>query len=190
MKTLLPKLFNSRLVQAGGLLAIIAAFAASMAWSRPPEAIVKLGGMWVGRYGDITWTGTYTPDPSGLNATVTLQWMTMSAEFQALSAALGADASSIASGSVSVVSTDTATSKLIWYFLKEGTPSTIEPVAGQIKAIAVMVGEWHFTSPTTAVGKHNLKIYLPDAQGSMVPADDTVPFLEFDFDNVPHVKAL
>ena len=91
---------------------------------------------------------------------------------------------------MSVTSPDTATSKLIWYFLKEGTASTTQPGAGQIKAIAVMTGDWHFTSPTTAVGKHNLKIYLPDAQGSMVPADDAVPFLEFNFDNVPHTKAL
>lgn len=190
MKTLLPKLFNSRLVLAGGLLAIIAAFAASIAWSRPAEARVKLGGTWVGRYGDITWTGTYSPDPSGQNATVVLQWMTLSAEFEALWAALGADGLSVASGSMTVTSTDTATGKMIWYGLKAGTPSTTQPVAGQIKAIAIMTGDWHFTSPTTAVGKHNLKVYLPDAQGSMVPADDAVPFLEFNFDNVPHVRAL
>ena len=185
MKTLLPKLLNGRLAHAGALLAVIAAVSASIAWSSQPKGRVKLGGTWVGRYGDITWTGTYSPDSSGQNAMVSLQWITMGADFEALFASLGAEDASIASGFISMVGRDTATGKLIWYLRTQGT--TTPPVAGQIKAIMVMANEWHYTSPTTAVGNHNLKIYLPDAQGSMVP-DEANLYLELNFDNVPHVK--
>ena len=73
---------------------------------------------------------------------------------------------------------------MIWYVLAEGTPSTTAPVAGQIKAIAVMTSDWHFTSPDTAQGAHNLKTYLPDAQGSMLPAKGAVPFLDVSYEGV------
>jgi hypothetical protein len=63
-------------------------------------------------------------------------------------------------------------------------------VAGKVKAIVVMTGTWQFTSAETAVGSHNLKMYFPDTQGSLVPADDAVPFLNLDFAGVPHVKVL
>ena len=187
MKTSVRNILKSRVTQASLLLALIATVAA-FGWPNKDEGRVKLGGTWVGRYGDITWTGTYSPDASGQNATYALQWMTMNAQFEALLASVGAQTMSIACGSMSMISRDTAAGKMIWYVLAEGTPSTTAPVAGEIKAIAVMTSEWHFTSPNTAEGTHNLKMYSPDAQGSMVPADDAVPFLDVTYQKVPHLK--
>ncbi len=188
MNAIVGRFLRYRITQGGLLLVVVAAAAATIAWSRDPAGRVKLGGTWVGRYGDITWTSTYSPDSSGQSATVTLQWMTMSAEFETLIASIGGQTMSLVSGSHRMVSPDTAKGWLLWYTLAEGIPSTTTPVAGQVKAINILEGEWHLTSPTTALGKHNLKMYLPDAQGSLVPADDAVPFLALDFENVPHQK--
>jgi len=187
VKTVLPKLLMCRLAQAGGLLAIIAALAASIAWSDNPDGRVKLGGAWVGKNGDITWTSTWSPDSSGRNATITLQWITSSADFEALFGLLGADHSSIVCGSVSMVSPHTAKGNIVWYIYAEGTPSATQPATGQIKAVAVMTDESHFTSPTTAVGKHVLKLYSPDPQNPMVP-NEAYRFFEQTFDNVSHTK--
>jgi hypothetical protein len=185
MKTSLPKLLKCKRVQAGGLLAVTAVIAASLAWST--EGRMKLGGSWVGKYGDISWTSTYSPDPSGQNATCTLQWMTVSAEFEALFALIGADHMSMVSGSLSMVNPDTAKGKLLWYILAEGKPSTTQPVAGQIKAVAVMSSEWRFTSSTTATGKHQLKIYFPDPQNPMAPKEAYL-FFDQTYENVPHLR--
>ncbi len=187
MKTSVARLFKSKLVQAGGLLAVIAAIAASSAWSEHPEGPVKLGGTWVGKLGDITWIGTQSPDSSGQNAMVTLQWITMSAEFQELFGVLGADHSSIASGFYKMVSPDIAKGKIIWYLYAEGMPSKTAPVPGQIKAVGVMANEFHFTSPTAALGNHELKLYFADPQNPMVP-NEAYLFLDQTYDNTPHVK--
>ncbi len=75
MKTLLPKLLKCRLVQAGGLLAIIVAVAASSAWSSAPEARIKLGGAWIAQVDNgIRALVTYAPsDPSGQSAVFRVQ---------------------------------------------------------------------------------------------------------------------
>ncbi len=187
MKTSLPKFLKSRVAHAGGLLAFIAVIAVSAAWSDQPEGRAQLDGTWVGKLGDITWTSAYTPDSSGHNATMTLQWVTLSADFENLFGLLGADHSSIAFGSASMVRPDTARGKSLWYNYADGTPSATAPVAGQIKAVAVMANELVFTSPTTAVGKHNLKIYYPDPQNPMVP-NETYLFFEKNYESVPHVR--
>jgi hypothetical protein len=187
MNTQASNFLKSRIVQGGLLLVFIAAIAASIAASSQPEARVKLGGTWVGRLGDITWTGSYAPDSSGQSAVITLQWMTMSADFQVLLASVGAQTMSLSSGSLSMTSNDTASGKMIWYALAPGTVSLTQPVAGQVKAIAVMTSEWHFTSPSTAEGTHNLKMYLPNAQGSLLPEDGQM-FFDQTFGKVPHQK--
>jgi hypothetical protein len=188
MNTSLRHFFQSRITQSALLLTLLAAVTASIAWSNTPEARFKLGGTWVGRNGDITWTGTYVPDSDGKNAVVTLQWMTLGADFEALLGSVGAAEMSLASGYVSLTGKDTASGKLIWYLVAPGTASATQPARGQVKAIAVMLSDWRFTTPTTAEGKHNLKMYLPDAQGSMLPAPDAVPFLDLTFEGVPHQK--
>jgi hypothetical protein len=188
MKTQISKFLKSKITQGGLLLTLVAAVTASIAWSDQPDCRVKLGGTWVGRYGDITWTGTYSPDASGQNAVITLQWMTLSTDFEGLFGSIGAQSMSIASGHISMTGKDTASGKMIWYVLAEGTPSTTAPVAGQIKAIAVMTSKWHFTSPDTAQGSHTLKMYWPDAQGSMLPAQHAVPFLDVSYEGVSHLQ--
>jgi hypothetical protein len=187
MNTSLTKLLRSRLVQTGGLLAVVAAVAVSIAWSDRDQGRGKLAGTWVGKNGDITWTSTYSPDCSGQNATITLQWITVSADFEMLDAQLGADAGSFASGYMSMIDRHTATGKMIWYEYASGTPSMTLPVVGQIKAIAVMENELHFTSPTTALGTHVLRLYQPDPQNPMVP-NEAYRFFEQTYNNVPHVK--
>ncbi len=188
MKTQISNFLKSKIIRGVLLLGLVAAVTASIAWSDRPECRVKLGGTWVGRYGDITWTGTYSPDASGQNAVITLQWMTVNTDFEGLFATVGAQSMSIASGFLNMTSRNTAAGKMIWYVLAEGTPSTTAPVAGQIKAIAVMTSDWHFTSPDTAQGAHNLKMYLPDAQGSMLPAKGAVPFLDVSYEGVSHLQ--
>ena len=188
MKTQISKFLKSKITQGGLLLTLVAAVTASIAWSDQPDCRVKLGGTWVGRYGDITWTGTYSPDASGQNAVITLQWMTLSTDFEGLFGLIGAQSMSIASGYISMTGKHTASGKMIWYVLAEGTPSTTAPVAGQIKAIAVMTSDWHFTSPDTAQGAHNLKMYAPNANGSMLPAEHAVPFQDQSFEGVSHLQ--
>jgi hypothetical protein len=182
MNTALSNFLNSRIIQASLLLALIATIAASVAWSSGDEGRIKLGGTWVGRSGDITWTASYAPDPSGQNAVTTLQWMTV-----ALMGSIGAETMSLVSGYQSMTGKNTATGKLIWYFLAPGVASPTHPVAGQVKAIAVMTSDWQFTSPTTGEGTHNIKLYLPSAQGSLLPEDGHL-FMDVTFENVPHQK--
>ena len=75
MKTLLPKLLKCRLVQAGGLLAIVVAVAASSAWSSAPEARIKLQGAWICQLDNgIRGLVTYAPlDPSGQSAALRVE---------------------------------------------------------------------------------------------------------------------
>jgi len=181
------RLLKSKMVRAGLLLALAAAAVVLTAWSVPQQARSKLGGTWVGRLGDITWTGTYAPDPSGHNAVITLQWMTLNADFQALNASIGAQNPSLVSGCMSMTSPNTANGKLIWYLVDPGTASATQPVAGKVKGIAVMTLDWRFTSKTTAEGTHNLKMYLPNAEGSLLPEDGTL-IGNVNFDKVPHQK--
>jgi hypothetical protein len=187
MKTSITKFLKTRMIQGSLLLALIAAVAASVAWSGKDEGRIKLGGTWVGRSGDITWTASYAPDSSGQNAVTTLQWMTVGADFEGLMGSIGAETMSLVSGGMSMTSKDTAAGKLIWYFLAPGIASTTHPVAGQVKAIAVMTSDWHFASSTTAAGTHNIKLYLPGAQGSLLP-EDGVLFMEATYQDVPHQK--
>lgn len=188
MKAQVGKFLKSKITQGGLLLILVAAVTASIAWSSRPEARVKLGGTWVGRYGDITWIGSYAPDPDGQNAVVTLQWMTLGADFEYILGSIGAQEMSMVSGYLSMTGKHTASGKLLWYVLAPGTASTTQPVKGQVMAIAVMTSDWHFTSPSTAQGAHNLKMYAPDAKGSMLPAEDAVPFLDLSFEGVSHLQ--
>ncbi len=75
MKTLLTKLLKCRLVQAGGLLAIIVAVAASSAWSSSQDARIKLQGAWICQIDNgIRGLVTYAPlDPSGQSAALRIE---------------------------------------------------------------------------------------------------------------------
>ena len=152
---------------------------------------VKLSGTWVGKLGDITWTSTWTPEPSGEKATSTMQWMTLSTDFEGMLALLQADHMSMVSGSVRMVSPDRAIGKTLWYVVADGKlpTSTMPPVAGQIKAVAVMTDNFQFTSSSTASATHELKIYAADPQNPMVP-NEAYLFFDQAYHNVPHVKVL
>ncbi len=188
MKAIVGSFLKSKITRAGVLLGLVAVVAASLAWSDPPEPGIKLGGTWVGRYGDITWTGAYSPDPSGQHTVFTLQWMTMNAQYEYLLDSLGASTLSLSSGRQYMTGPETAISEQIFYALAPGIASTTQPVAGKVKAIFVMVSEWNFTSPGTAAGTSILRAYLPDASGSLVPAEGAVPFLSVTNLGVTHVK--
>jgi hypothetical protein len=71
MKTLVSKLLKYSLARAGGLLVIIAAVAASLAWSGPSHARIKLEGAWIATVDSgVRGLVTYSPtDPSGQSAT-------------------------------------------------------------------------------------------------------------------------
>ena len=189
MKTLLPKLFTCRLAQAGGLLAVIAAVAASIAWSTPSEARAKLGGTWVGQLGGIQWISTHAPlDPEAKTAVSRLQWVTINAEYQGLLAMLGAQTVSEASGTLELISGDTANYRYVFYAVANG--GTTPPQAGQIKAIFVMAGTWRYTGPDSVVSQETLVAYLPDGnpEHNVLPAPDATPFLSVNFPPHPQYR--
>jgi hypothetical protein len=189
MRSFINGLLEGRIIRWGGLLAATLIVAASIAWSDHDQGRVKLGGTWAGKLGDITWTSTWTPDSTGQNATITLQWMTLSVDFEAMLGLLGADHMSMVSGSISMVNPDRAKGKIIWYIVAEGTASTTQPVAGQIKAVAVMTDDFHFTSSSTALGTHELKIYSADPKNPLVPNKAYI-FFDQTYEDVPHTRVL
>jgi hypothetical protein len=162
---LLPKLLKSRIVQAGGLLAIIAAFAASMAWSRPPEAIVKLEGAWVAQTDNgLRSLVTYSPsDPSGLRATFRNQ-MVWPPEILA-SFRLDAVTDEIAEEFVTGINTSKYTG--IWYGL----------AGGRIVLICVDNSVITRDSPTHGTIQHTVTAYLAtaDADNDGYPDPGSTP---------------
>ena len=191
MRTFLQKPLKTKFFRGVLSLTALAAIAACIAMGGGPDGRIKLGGTWVGRLGDITWTGTYAPDPSGQNAVITLQWMTLNSDFQRLNAMLGAKTPSQVSGCIGMTGPNTARGKLIWYLVDPGTASVSAPVAGTVKGIAVMTLDWVFTSKATALGAHELKVYVPNQNGSLLPEDGTlVPGFPVTFTDTPHQKIL
>ena len=188
MKRFATGLLKGRITRRSLLAAALPAAGLSVALADDQSGgRVKLAGTWVGKLGDITWTSTFIPDSSGQSATVLLQWITVSADFEALFAQLGADSISLVCGYSNMVSKDTATGQFIWYGYANGIPSLTHPVTGQIKTIDIMSNELRFTSPTAALGKHELKIYAPDPQAPMVPNEANC-FFDQTYENVSHVR--
>ena len=70
MKVLIGSFFKSRITQGGLLLAVVAAAAATIAWSSSPGVAIKLDGAWISQSeGGIRSMVTYAPsDPSGQRA--------------------------------------------------------------------------------------------------------------------------
>ncbi len=175
----------------GGLLAVMAALAVSMAWSRPPNACVRLGGCWVGQLGGIQWISTHAPlDPEARTAVSRLQWVTVNAEYQGLLGILGAQSLSEASGTLQLISNDTAKYRYVFYAYANGTPSPTAPQPGQIKAIFVMAGTWHYTGPDSVESQETLTAYLPDGdpEHNLLPASDATPFLTRSFGPHPQYR--
>lgn len=184
MKALVSSFLRSRITQAALLVAVVAAAAASLAWSGRPEARVKLGGAWAGQLGGIQWISIHAPlGEDGMGAVQRAQWITLNADMERLLGALGAQRVSEASGVSELISKDTAKYTLVFYAFADGTASPTAPVAGQIKAIFVMTGLWHYTGPETAESQETIAVYLPDGnpEHNVLPAPDATPYMTSTF---------
>ena len=145
---ILPLLLSKRgPVRTGGLLGIVLAVAASIAWSRAPEARIKLGGAWVpqvdnGTRGLVTYGAT---DPSGLSAVFRAQ-MVWPPE---MLASMGLDAITDEIGEEFVTGRDTSQYTGIWYGL----------TGGRIALIFLDNTTITHLSPTQLSLEHTIDIY-------------------------------
>lgn len=108
-----------------------------------------------GGSGGIQWISTHAPlDPEARTAVSRLQWVTLNAEYQGLLGLLGAQSISEASGTLEMISNDTARYRYVFYAVANG--STAPPQASQIKAIYVLAGTWRYTGPDTVFSQETL----------------------------------
>lgn len=145
------KFFSSRLVQAGGLLAIVAAVAVSVAWSGSPDPRIKLEGTWIVETDDHSTRGlgTYSAtDPSGLRAAYRAQLLAPD-----VAASMGLDTISDFIAEEVVTGKNTSECTGIAYGL----------VAGRVALIMVGTDYFTFLSPTEKTFASTMKIYLPSA---------------------------
>ena len=163
MKIILPKLLKCRLVQAGGLLAIIAAAAATIAWSSDSAQSFKLEGAWISQSaGDVRALLTQVPDASGHSAVFRGQ---MVWKPEAL-ARLGLDA--VTDEIAEAVATGPNTGKYsgIWYGL----------AGGRIVMIFLDNSTFTFDGPSSVV-QHTIDVYLAttDADNDGFPDPGSTP---------------
>ncbi len=161
----MSKFFKSRLVQAGGLVAIAAAVAASVAWSRSPEARIKLEGTWIVEADDHSTRGlgTYSAsDPSGLRAAYRAQLLAPD-----VAASMGLDTISDFIAEEVVTGKNTSECTGIAYGL----------VAGRVALIMVGTDHFTFVSPTEKTFTSTTKVYLPlaDADNDGYPDAGSQP---------------
>jgi hypothetical protein len=165
MKTLVPKLLRCRLVQVGGLLAVIAAVAASLASSQGSGASTKLEGAWVAKTDvGILSLVTYAPsDPSGRSAVMRNQ-MVWPREILARYG-LEAVTEEIAEAVVTGVNTEVYNG--IWYGL----------VGGRTVMIFVDHADITYVTPTEKTVAHTVDAYLAtaDADNDGYPDPGTTP---------------
>ncbi len=169
MKISFSKSFKGRLAQAGGLVAVIAAVAAGIAWSPAPNARTQLGGAWIaqvdnGMRGLVTYGAT---DPSGRSATFRAQ-MIWPPE---LLAAMGIDAVTDEVAEEFVTGKRTTEYTGIWYGL----------AGGRIVLICLDNSTCTFVSPTHRINVHVGSVYLPtaDADNDGYPDPGTSPMMTF-----------
>jgi hypothetical protein len=151
MRTLLPKLFKCKLAQAGGLLAVIAAVAAGIAWSEHPEGRIKLEGAWLAQVDNgVRGLVTYGPsDASGQSAAFRVQMVWP----PALLTATGIDAVTDEIAEEVVTGRKTTEYTGIWYGL----------AGGRIVLICVDNTTSTYVSPTKRINVHVGSFYLPTA---------------------------
>ena len=167
MKTLLTKLLRYRLAQAGGLLAVVVAVAATIAWSGTPEGRVKLGGAWVGVLDNgVRGTAIYgATDPSGLKSVYRGHFVFPPATL----AMMGVDTFTDLVADEIVTGENTSESVGISYGLS----------AGQIALILVDHSWFTHISPNEKHNTHETSIYLPsaDANNDGFPDADAQPIM-------------
>ncbi len=167
MKIALSTLLKGRFVRAGGLLAVIAALSASIAWSRAPEARIQLGGAWIAQVDSgvralVTYGAT---DPSGLSAVFRAQ-MVWPPE---MLAAMGLNAITDEVGEEFVTGKDTSQYTAIAYGL----------VQGRIAVIFMDHTTITHLSPTQLSLEHTLDFYWAsdDADNDGYPDSGKTPFM-------------
>ncbi len=169
MKTSISKLLKCRLAQAGGLLAVIAAVAAGIAWSDHPEGRIKLEGAWIAQVDNgIRGLVTFAPsDPSGQSAVIRAQ-MVWPPE---LLAALGLDAVTDEIAEEVVTGNRTTEYTGIWYGL----------AGGRIALICLDNTTSTYVNPTKRINVHVGSLYLPtaDADNDGYPDPGTSPVMTF-----------
>ena len=169
MKTVLPKLLKCRLAQAGGLLAVIAAVAAGIAWSDHPDGRIKLEGAWIAQVDNgLQGMVTYAPsDPSGQSAVFRAQMVWP----PALLAAMGLEAVTDEIAEEVVTGRNTTAYTGIWYGLVGGTKVLI----------CVDHSTCKYVSPTKRINVHVGSAYLQsaDADNDGYPDPGALPFMTF-----------
>jgi hypothetical protein len=185
MKRRLDNCLKTRISQTVLLLALVALVAA-FAKAKSDRGPFKIGGTWGGQTeGGLSWVITYSPDPSGRNATFTEEWVTNGGFDYIALAPVGADKVSIASGSMHMTGRDSAVAETIWYLTGPAADASLGLT--EIKAIAVLTGDIRFIDQDTMEGVYALRIYDtldPDTGErirSMVPTEAMGdPYLDMD----------
>lgn len=105
-------------------------------------------------------------DPSRLQATAQVHWVTAGQVGAGLLALYEADAISDTALVAKMISRDTAQYTDVYYAIKTGVPN-------EIKGIAICRGTWTFASPERLVLAGTTSLYLPsrDANGDGLPDD-------------------
>ncbi len=151
MKHTLSKLLHSRLVQATGLLTLVAVVAGTVAWSGEPTARVKLGGAWVGVMDTgVRGTAMYgATDPSGLKSVYRAKFVFP----PAVLAAMGVDSFTDLVAEEVVTGENTSESIGISYGVAGG------------QVVAILVDHTWFThiSPNEKHNTHETSVYLASA---------------------------
>lgn len=151
MKHTVSKLLHSRLVQATGLLTLVAVAAGTVAWTEGPTARVKLGGAWVavldnGVHGMAIYGAT---DPSGLKSVYRGQFVWPAA----MLAGMGVDSITDLVAEEVVTGKNTSESTGIGYGVK----------GGQIVLILVDRSWFTHISPSEKHNTHETSVYLASA---------------------------
>ncbi len=151
MKHTLSKLLHSRLVQATGLLTLVAVAAGTVAWTEEPTARVKLGGAWVGTTDTgVRGMATYgATDPSGLKSVYRAQFVWP----PAMLAAMGLDSITDLVADEVVTGPNTSESTGIGYGL----------AGGNIALIMVDRSWFTHVSATEKHNAHETSVYLASA---------------------------
>jgi hypothetical protein len=176
MKVLVGSFLKSRITQGGLLLAVVAATAATIAWTDAEPQSFKLEGSWIGKVPGtpVTWSYTLVPDPSGRKAA-------MSGSVQVplgpsvIIPSLFPDVEyySPMVGQVVMTGPDTTEFTVVWYGMKKGFPFN------QVVCIGVNSGQGKFTGPGKGMNTNHLAFYAPsaDADGDGLPDPGAVPAL-------------
>ena len=154
MKDSLAKLLRSRFAQAGGLLALVLATTATIAWSGTPEGRVQLGGAWVATLDTgVRGTAMYgATDPSGLKSVYRAQFVFP----PAVLAAMGVDSFTDLIAEEVVTGKNTSESIGISYGVAGG------------QVVAILVDHTWFThiSPNEKHNTHKTSVYLASADAN------------------------